>query len=148
MELVRFRPRRDLPVVRNDFDQAVDHMLRSWWNTTAYSDLDWSPSVDLAETDERIVVKAELPGLSKDDIDITVENNQLILSGEKRHEEEEKEKNYYRVERSYGAFRRIFSLPSTADVGKVKASYEDGVLTVEIPKTEVAKGRKIEIESN
>jgi len=101
----------------------------------------------VAETKDEILVKAEIPGVNKDDIDITVENNRLTISGEKRQEEEQEGKDYYRTERSYGSFRRIFTLPAQADTDKVKASYDDGVLTVKIPKTEVAKGKKVDITS-
>jgi HSP20 family protein len=83
--------------------------------------------------------------MSKDDIDISVEDSQLILSGEKRQEQEEKDASYYRVERSYGSFRRIFTLPARVDVAAVKASYQDGILTVRVPKAEAAKAKKIEI---
>ncbi len=148
MELVRWRPRRSLPTPQDEFDRAFDRLLRTWWSPFSFpfSDLDWNPSVDVAETDSEIIVKADVPGVSKDDIDVTVDNNQLIISGEKKHEEEEKGKNYYHMERRYGSFRRVFALPSTADTDNVKASYENGVLTVSIPKTEVAKGKKVKIE--
>lgn len=146
MELVRWRPRGDAPVVQDDIDRAFDRLLRNWWSPAAFSEFDWNPSVDIAETESEIVVKADVPGVSRDDIDITVDNNQLIISGEKKHETEEKEKNYYRMERRYGSFRRVFALPSTADTDKIKAGYDKGVLTVTIPKAEVAKGRKVEIE--
>jgi HSP20 family protein len=148
MEVVRWRPRRAVPALYGEWDRTFDHLLRSWPTPELPSEFSWNPSVDIAETDDEIVVKAEIPGVSKDDIDITVDNNQLILSGEKRQEVEEKEKNYYRVERSYGSFKRIFNLPSTADVGKVEAAYDDGVLTIQIPKTEVARGKKVEIRDS
>lgn len=146
MELVRWRPRRNLPVAQGEIDRAFDRLLRNWWTPATFSEFDWNPSVDVAETDTDIVVKADVPGVSKDDIDITVDNNQLIISGEKRQEIEEKEKDYYHMERRYGSFRRVFGLPSTADTDKITAGYENGVLTVTIAKTEVAKGRKVEIE--
>jgi len=145
MELVRWRPRRDLPALPDDVDRAFDRMLRSWMGPVSFSEFSWNPVVDVSETNDEVVVTAEMPGMSKDDIDISVEDNQLILSGEKKQDQEEKEANYYRVERSYGSFRRIFTLPARVDVGKVKASYEGGVLTVRVPKAEAAKARKIEI---
>jgi HSP20 family protein len=146
MELVRWRPRRDVPAVQDDIDRAFDRLLRNWWTPATFSEFDWNPSVDVAETDSEIIVKADVPGVVTDDIDITVDNNQLIISGEKKQETEEKEKNYYHMERRYGSFRRVFGLPSTADTDKIKAGYDNGVLTVTIPKAEVAKGRKVEIE--
>jgi len=146
MELVRWRPRRDLPVGRDEIDRAFDRLLRNWWTPAAFSEFDWNPSVDVAETDSEIIVKADVPGVSKDDIDITVDSNQLIIGGDKKQETEEKGKNFYHMERRYGSFRRVFGLPSTADTDKIRAGFDNGVLTVTIPKTEVAKGRKIEIE--
>jgi len=148
MELVRWRPRRDLPVPQEDVDRAFERIFRTWMGPVSFSEFSWNPTVDVAETSDEVVVKAEMPGMSKDDIDITVEDNQLILSGEKKQEQEEKDSNYYRVERSYGAFRRIFTLPARVDVATVKATYQDGVLTVRVPKAEAAKAKKIEIESN
>ncbi len=147
MDVVRFRPRSHLPVASDDLDRAFDRLMRGWMDSSAFSVFDWSPSVDVAETKDEIVVKAEIPGVSKDDIDLTIENNRLMISGEKRQEEHEEGKNYYRTERSYGSFRRIFNLPAQADAEKVSASYDDGVLTVKIPKSEVAKGKKIDITS-
>jgi HSP20 family protein len=148
MELVRWRPRRHLPVLTADIDAAFDRMLRSWASPDLTSEFDWNPSVDIAETKDDIVVKAEIPGVKSDDIDVTVEDGRLILSGEKRQEEVDEGENYYRAERSYGSFRRIFSLPSQADTDNVEASYNEGVLTVTIPKTEVAKGKKVDIKSS
>jgi len=145
MELVRWRPRRDLPALPDDAERMFDRVLRGWMGPVSFSEFSWNPVVDVSETNDEVVVKAEMPGMSKDDIDISVEDNQLILSGEKKQEQEEKEADYYRVERSYGSFRRIFTLPARVDVGKVQASYQNGVLTVRVPKAEAAKARKIEI---
>ena len=146
MAIVRWRPQNYYPTPRVDeFDRAVERMMRGWLRGPEF-DFDWNPSVDVAETADEIEVKAEIPGVTKDDIDVTVENNRLIISGEKRQEEEKEGKNYYRSERMYGSFRRIFTLPSQADADKVKANFENGVLTVRIPKTEVAKGKKIDVK--
>ena len=111
------------------------------------SEFDWNPSVDVSETDDSIIVTAEVPGVDPENIDVSVDENQLVISGEKKQEEEEKEKNFYRMERSYGSFKRIFTLPRSADVDKVSASQKDGVLTVTIPKTEVAKGKKVKVNT-
>lgn len=146
MEMVRFRPRRNLPVVQGEIDRAFDRLLRNWLAPATFSEFDWNPSVDVAETDQKIIVKADIPGVSREDIDITVDKNQLIISGEKKQENEENDANYYHMERRNGSFRRVLALPSTADTDKIKAGYDSGVLTVTIPKAEVAKGRKIEIE--
>jgi len=144
MELVRWRPRTEMPALQDDLDRTVDRLFRTWMGPVSFSEFNWHPTVDVGETNDEVVVKAEMPGMSKDDIEINVEDNQLILSGEKK--QEQKDTNYYRVERSYGAFRRIFTLPARVDVSKVKATYQDGVLTVRVPKSEAAKARKIEID--
>jgi HSP20 family protein len=148
MELVRWRPRTRLPIVQDDMDRAFDRLMRQWASPVSFSEAGWNPSVDVIETDDEIVVKAEIPGVSMDDIDLTVENNRMILSGEKKQEHEEKDDNYYLMERSYGSFRRIFVLPAQADADRVVASYEDGLLTVTVPKSEAAKGMKIDIKRN
>ncbi len=132
--------------MQGEVDRAFDRLARNWLAPAIFSEFDWNASVDVAETDQEIIVKADVPGVSKDDIDITVDSNQLIISGEKKQESEGKDTNYYHMERRYGSFRRVFALPSTADTDKIKAGYDNGVLTVTIPKAEVAKGRKIEIE--
>ena len=148
MELVRWRPRRSLPAVQDELDRAFDRLLRNWMSPASLSEFDWNPSVDVSETDDAIIVTAEIPGISPDDIDVSVDENQLVISGEKRQEEEEKEKNYYRMERSYGSFKRIFTLPRSADIDRVSAEQKDGILTITVPKTEVAKGKKVQVKSS
>ncbi|MCP4201052.1 MAG: Hsp20/alpha crystallin family protein [bacterium] len=105
----------------------------------------WVPAVDVRETDESFVFTAELPGLTKDDVSITLEDNVLTLTGERRFENEENKAEFRRIERSYGRFTRSFTLPHEVDNDKVGAKYGDGVLTVTVPKTEKTKPRKIEI---
>lgn len=107
----------------------------------------WTPAVDIFETDNHdLVLKAELPGLHRDDIDVTVENNTLVLKGSKTFEAEVKEENYRRVERAYGTFHRSFTLPTTVDASKVSAEYRNGVLTVKLPFRDEAKPRTINVE--
>ena len=105
----------------------------------------WAPSCDIYETENEIVIKAELPGAKKEDVKVNIENNLLTLSGERRFEEETKKENYVRVERNYGQFLRSFTLPMTIDAGKVIADFKDGLLTVTLPKREEAKPKQIEI---
>ncbi len=107
----------------------------------------WAPVVDIYETEDEVVLKAELPGMEKKDIHLEVRDHTLTLSGERKHEKEVKEENFHRVERSYGKFYRSFSLPSTVNGGEIKASMKDGVLEVNLPKVEKAKLKAIEIES-
>jgi len=106
----------------------------------------WTPAIDIYETGEAIVLKAELPGVKRDDIDIQVHDNMLILKGERKFEKEVKEENYLRVERSYGAFHRSFTLPALVQQDKIKAVLKDGVLELTLPKAEEAKVKPIKVE--
>jgi HSP20 family protein len=110
---------------------------------------EWTPPVDIFESkDHEIVLRAELPGLKRDDIDIRVENRTLTLRGERKQEQEVSHENYHRIERAYGTFTRSFSLPSTVDTEKVSAAYADGILTVKLPTREEAKPRQILVQIN
>jgi HSP20 family protein len=105
----------------------------------------FTPAVDIRETEEAYEVVAELPGMKKDDVEITLENNLLRLSGERNFEKDTSEESYHRMERVYGRFSRAFNLPQRVDSARVTAAFEDGLLTVTVPKAEEAKPRKIEI---
>lgn len=105
----------------------------------------WLPAVDVRESEDSYVFTAELAGLDKKDVDITVEDGILTLSGERVFNEEAEEKNYRRIERAYGSFSRSFKLPTAVDAENIKASFKNGLLTVSVPKAEVAKARKITI---
>ena len=106
----------------------------------------WAPSVDISETDDNFEVRAELPGVAKDDLHISVKDNLLTLSGEKRQENvDDDTQNYRRVERRYGSFQRRFTLPTEVDTDDIKAKYTDGVLTLSIPKPETVKPTEIPI---
>jgi HSP20 family protein len=107
---------------------------------------DWTPTVDISETDGEYLIKAELPEVKKEDVKVTLEDGVLTLTGERRQEKEEKTTKYHRVERSYGSFVRSFSLPELVDETKVKAEYKDGVLSLHLPKSEKAKPRAIEVK--
>jgi HSP20 family protein len=107
----------------------------------------WTPPVDIFETEDALVMKAELPGFTKDDISIELKENALTLRGERKHEMENKEENYHRRERVYGAFQRSFMLPTTVDQNNVQATYKDGVLELRLPKVEAAKPKRIAIGS-
>jgi HSP20 family protein len=107
----------------------------------------WSPSVDIFENDNELIVKAELPGMEMKDIEVTFENNVLTIKGERRFEHETKKENYHRVEREYGSFSRSFALPTYVDEGKIRADYKDGMLNVVLPKREMAKPRGIKVNA-
>jgi HSP20 family protein len=105
----------------------------------------WTPPVDIQETTDAYRIQADLPGLTKDDIQVTFENNVLRLSGERKWEKDVKKENYHRIERTYGSFSRSFALPNQVSPDKVEAKFENGVLSVVVPKAEAAKPRQISI---
>jgi HSP20 family protein len=106
----------------------------------------WAPVVDITEDDRAYLVKAELPGLRKEDVHITLENGTLTIAGERKQEQEEKTRKFHRVERAYGSFSRSFELPANADPEKIEARFRDGVLAVAIAKAESARPRQIEVK--
>ena len=108
----------------------------------------WSPAVDIYETENELVLKADVPDVDGKNVGIQIENNTLTLKGERKFEQEKNGKGFHRIERSYGSFVRAFSLPDTVDPEKVKADYKNGVLTVTVAKKEVAKPRTINVEVN
>jgi HSP20 family protein len=107
----------------------------------------WAPPVDIYETEGReVVLKAELPGLRREDINLTVENSTLTIRGERRRDESIKDDRYHRIEREYGAFARSFTLPNSVDAGRVRADYRDGLLTIVLPLRDEAQSRQIQVE--
>jgi HSP20 family protein len=106
----------------------------------------WTPAVDIYEQPERIVLRADLPGVQPDQIQLKVENNMLTLSGERHFEKNVRKENYHRIERQYGSFVRSFSLPSSVDAEKIQADHRDGVLEITLPKTETSKPKAIKID--
>jgi HSP20 family protein len=108
----------------------------------------WAPSVDIFETDNELVLKADVPGVDLKDIDIQIENGTLSLKGERKFERDENNKGFHRMERSYGSFVRCFTVPETVDSENVKADYQAGVLTVTLPKKEIAKPKSIKVQVN
>ena len=107
---------------------------------------EWAPSVDIIEDEKEYLVKADLPEVKKEDVKVTVENDVLIITGERKIEKEEKGKKYHRIERAYGNFVRTFNLPIEAEGAKVSAEFKDGVLKVHLPKTEKAKQKSVEVK--
>jgi HSP20 family protein len=105
----------------------------------------WAPAVDIYETENELVIKADLPDVNEQELDVRVENNTLTIGGERKFEDQVKEENYLRVERSYGSFSRSFSLPTTLNTEAIKAEYKNGVLTVELPKRAESKPKQVKI---
>ena len=106
----------------------------------------WTPAVEMAETDDKLLLSVELPGMKRKDIQVTLDDGVLTIRGEKKKEHEEKEKRYHLWERRYGTFERSFTLPRTVDAQRIKARFEDGVLKIEMPKSREAKGQRIDVE--
>jgi HSP20 family protein len=144
MRLVQWDPVQQLVAMRNRLHSTLDD---SDIPRTEESIGTWGPLVDVFEKADRLVIRAELPGVQKEDMDIRIENGVLTLHGERKRDPDIKEENAYRMERVYGAFARSFSLPTTVDPTKVEATYKDGVLEVTIPKAETAKPKQIEIKA-
>ncbi len=107
---------------------------------------EWAPLVDITEDAKEYLIKAELPEIKKDEVKISVQNDVLAISGERKYEKEEKDKKFHRIERAYGSFSRSFTIPEDADPEKVSAEFENGLLRVHIPKTERAKPKSIEVK--
>ena len=144
MSLIRHTPRGLTPWF-DDMDRWFD--LGFVLARREPSTRTWAPSVDIAEDDKKIVVRADLPGVEEKDVEVKVEENTLTLSGERKYEKETEEENLHRVERAYGSFLRSFTLPDTVDTEKIGAKYDKGVLEITIPKVEVEqkKARVIDI---
>jgi HSP20 family protein len=146
MALARWSPYRDMLSVRDEMNRVLNEVFNRGANDeSAWFSGAWSPPVDIYETDEALVMKAELPGFSKDDISIELKENTLVIKGERKHEDEVKEGNYHRKERMYGAFQRSFMLPATVDREKVNASYKDGILELRLPKAVEAQPKRIAV---
>jgi HSP20 family protein len=145
MAVVKWDPFRDLGTLQDRMNRLFDDASRTWRPDEPAATTTWSPAVDIFETEGEIVVKAELPGMERNDITLNLEKNILTLKGERRFQKETKEDNYHRIERSYGTFSRAFSIPATVDEEKIKAEYKDGVLKIVLPKKEQAKPKQIRI---
>ena len=146
MNIVKWTPWREMATLNNRFNRFFDDLVFSnRWLTDELGGSDWNPVVDIFENDDGIVIKAELPGMDKKDSDIDIDDRVLTLKGERTHEKEVKEENYYRRERAHGKFHRAFRLPADVDHEKVKADFKDGILKIEIPKPEERKPKKISV---
>src|SRR5262245_5242271 len=147
MAIVRWEPFRDLVTLQDRMNRIFDDAFRGSRGTQEEWALggSWAPSVDIYEHNSNLVLKAELPGIDPKDVDVRVENNVLTLRGERKVDNEVKQENYHRVERSYGSFSRSFTLPNVVDTDKIKAEFKEGVLQVVLPKKEEAKPKQISI---
>lgn len=148
MSMVRFDPFRDLAVLQDRmnrlFNDVHGHARRD--DEVLGTRGSWVPAVDIYEHEGALVMKAELPDMQRDDIDVSVENQTLTLRGERRLESDVKQESFHRIERAYGGFSRAFTLPATVDASQISAEYKNGVLTVRLPFREEAKPRSIKVE--
>lgn len=145
MAIVKYNPLREL----RGMQEQMNRLLNLSWNQEAngeeMKDVIWQPAVDIYETADSLVIKAEIPDVDQKDIDVRIEDNTLILKGERKHESDVKKENYHRIERYYGSFQRSFSLPATIEHEKVEAICEKGVLTITLPKKEETKPKQINV---
>ncbi|MEW5807367.1 MAG: Hsp20/alpha crystallin family protein [Acidobacteriota bacterium] len=147
MAITRWDPFRDLLALQERMNKLFeDSLSRSRAMEEGLSAGAWSPSVDIYEIADRIVLKVDLPGMKQDEIELKVENYMLTIKGERQLEKETKREDYLRIERAYGAFSRSFTLPNTVDVDRIMAEHKNGVLEVVIPKKEETKSKKIKVE--
>ena len=145
MNVVRWDPFRDLVSLSDRLNRALAEPSGRFGADSSYGS--WSPPVDIFERPDGLVIRAEIPGVQKDEIDVRIENNVLTLHGERRREEGLDESNAHRLERTYGSFTRSFSLPATVDSTRISAAYRDGVLEIVLPKADEAKPKRIQIQS-
>ena len=147
MTITRFDPFRELAAIQDRVNRAFGDARRFDDDLTVRGS--WTPSVDIYETgNHTLVLKAELPDVAREDIDLRVENNTLTIQGSKKMDKEVKEQQYHRIERVYGNFTRTFTLPPTVDAGKIGAEFKNGVLTVTLPLRDDAKPRQIQVAVN
>lgn len=151
MELSRWNSEfpafRGLLSLQHDMNRIVDEFFRGDQLADAnFTQRDWHPAVDIIENRDRYTLNAELPGISKEEVQVTLENNVLTIRGEKKTNADQKEGDVHRVERRYGSFERSFTLPAAVDVNKIDAQFRDGVLTLTLPKAEEAKPRAIDVK--
>jgi len=154
MSLIRWREARDLPAFPSDvldMQREINKMFESFFRSSLPDESPliaggWSPATDIVEHEDNLVVNVELPGMRKEDVKITMQDNTLMIRGEKKEERESKGSSYHRVERSYGSFQRSFALPSTVKAESIEAMFKDGILSVTLPKSEEAKPKQIDVK--
>ena len=146
-ELIKWSHLPTISSLQNEMNRMLDRFFKSGdLSDFGMETGAWIPPIDLAETDEKFVIKAEIPGIDPKEIDISVKDNVLLIKGEKKEEKEEKGKNYYRMERRYGGFSRSIDLPSSVDTNKVTAEYKNGVLEITLQKKEDVKPKQISVK--
>ncbi|MBV6432271.1 MAG: Spore protein SP21 [Bryobacteraceae bacterium] len=143
--LTRYNPFAALEAAFSPESRLFQDSVSKWLDSTT-AGRPWTPPVDILETENELIVKADVPDMEMKDIQVELENGTLSLKGQRKFESETKEKGYHRIERSYGSFARYFTVPDTVDPEKVQAEYKNGVLTVTLPKKEIAKPRTVKVD--
>jgi HSP20 family protein len=147
MTFVRWNPFSEVSLLQNQMNRLFDTALQTWPGD-ANGTTHWAPAADIYETEDALVEALDLPGVDPNMVDIRVENNVLTIRGERQFEEKQNKDNFHRVERSYGAFARSFTLSTFVDADKIRASYKAGVLNIHLPKAEAVKPKRIQIASS
>jgi len=146
--LIPWRPFSELEEIERHFEDLFRRSrLPSSWRRSPTTEMGWAPAIEVFEKEDKFVVKAELPGMTEEDIDISMVGDTLTIKGERKAEDEVKEEDYYCCERSYGSFSRSITVPSNVDAGKIEASYDDGVLEVSLPKAPEVKPKRIAVST-
>lgn len=144
MALIKWEPLREIEDMFDRYTKAMGRPVSQ--GQELINTGDWTPRVDISETDNEFIIKAEIPEVDKEDVKVSVDNGVLTIQGERKQEKEEKGKKFHRVERYYGSFVRSFTLPDNIDATKIKASFKDGMLNLQVPKTGEARPKAIEVK--
>ena len=145
MAIIRWAPVRDMVTLREKMNRMFEDAFAGKGEDKDMAPSSWAPAVDIYETENEIVMTAEIPGIDEKDIEIKIEDNTLTLRGERKFSKETKEENYHRLERSYGTFYRAFTLPNSVDPDNIQAEHENGILRVTMPKKQELKPRTVKI---
>ncbi|WP_020409185.1 Hsp20/alpha crystallin family protein [Hahella ganghwensis] len=145
MTITRWNPFREFEDILDRYNRSVQPGTRNGESSELMRKADWAPAVDVTETKTDYLIKAELPGVNKEDVKVSVEDNILSIQGERHLEKEEQDKKHHRIERFYGSFARSFQLPDNVDENNIQAEYKDGLLTLKLNKVEKAQPKTIEI---
>ncbi|OZG73265.1 heat-shock protein [Hahella sp. CCB-MM4] len=146
MAITRWNPFREFEDILDRYNRSIQTAPRNGESNELMRKADWAPAVDVTENKEEYLIKAELPGVNKEDVKVSVEDNILRIQGERHLEKEDQDKKHHRIERFYGSFARSFQLPENVDEGNIRAEYKDGILTLRLVKVEKAKPKTIEID--
>jgi HSP20 family protein len=145
MAIIRWDPFREMVTIRDKINRLFEDVFTGRGEEKEMVASSWAPSVDIYETENELILSAEVPGIEEKDIEIKVEDSTLTIRGERKFEKETKEENYHRIERSYGSFSRSFTLPNYVDQDKIQAEHENGVLKITMPKKMELKPRTVKI---